>query len=198
MRKKLMFCLPVLMFAGALIGPASFAADKSEVTGAELFNPLPLLLPGFPPEPIGQFLAMPTIMCPGHTPTSDLMQPCPEGSRTHFRDGLVLAQIIADDPRMTGWMTVELNANFDAGFEGPCWGTFSIDIDDDEGTWEGTWQGLRVAEDGYWVATLNVQGRGFGGAVDGLKLMGEDQLLLVTPMPLAYTSVFQGRIIDPN
>jgi len=196
MRKKLMFCLPVLMFAGALIGPASFAADKSEVTGAELFNPLPL--PGFPLDQIGQFLAMPTILCPGHTPTSDPMQPCPEGSRTHVRDGLVISRVIADDPRLTGWMTVELNANFDADFEGPAWGTFSIDVDDEEGTWEGTWQGLRVAEDGHWVATLNVQGRGFGGGVDGLKLMAEDTLFLVTPLPLAYIGTIKGRIVDPN
>ena len=196
MRKMLQFCLPLLFVVGVLISPASFAAEKSEVTGTELFNPLPL--PGFPAPQIGQFISMPTIMCPGYEPTGDPMQPCPVGSRTHLRNGVVVSRIISDDARVSGWMTVVFNANVDAAFEGPAWGTFSIDVDDSEGTWEGTWQGLRVAEDGYWTAALNVHGKGFGGIVDGLKLMAEDQLFLPTPLPVAYTGTIRGRIIDPN
>ena len=196
MRKMLQFCLSLFLVVGVLTLPTSFAAEKSEVTGTELFNPLPL--PGFPAPQIGAFITMPTIKCPGYEPTSDPMQPCPVGSRTHLRDGVVVSRIISDDARVSGWMTVVLNANFDANFEGPAWGTFSIDVDDSEGTWEGTWQGLRVAQDGYWIATLNVQGKGLGGIVDGLKLMAEDQLFLVTPLPLAYIGTIEGRIIDPN
>ena len=196
MRKKLIFCLPILLFVGALIVPASFAAEKSEFTASELFNPVPL--PDFPAPQIGAFIALPTIACPGHEPTGDQMQPCPVGSRTHLRDGVVVSRMISADARMTGWMTVVLNSNMDADFTGPAWGTFSIDIDDSEGIWEGTWQGLRVAEEGYWTATLNVQGKGFGGIVDGMKLMAEDQLFLVTPLPVAYIGTIQGRIIDPN
>jgi hypothetical protein len=186
----------MLLVVGVLISPASFAAEKSEVTGTELFNPLPL--PGFPVPQIGQFMSMPTIMCPGYEPTGDPMQPCPVGSRTHLRNGVVVSRVISDDARVSGWMTVVFNANLDADFEGPAWGTFSIDVDDSEGTWEGTWQGLRVAEDGYWTAALNVHGKGFGGIVDGLKLMAEDQLFLPTPLPVAYTGTIRGRIIDPN
>ena len=196
MRKIPLFCLTLLFVVGVLILPASFAAEKSEITGTELFNPLPLT--GFPAPQIGQFLSMPTIMCPGYEPTGDPMQPCPVGSRTHFRNGVVVSRINSDDARVAGWMTVVFNANLDANFEGPAWGTFSIDVDDTEGTWEGTWQGLRVAEDEIWTAALKVQGKGFGGIVDGLKLMAEDQLLVPTPLPLAYTGTIEGRIIDPN
>jgi len=196
MRKMLQFCLSLLLVVGVLILPASFAAEKSEVTGTELFNPLPL--DGFPAPQIGQFISMPTIKCPGYELTGDPMQPCPVGSRTHLRNGVVVSRIISDDARVTGWMTVEFNTNLDANFEGPAWGTFMIDVDDTDGIWEGTWQGLRVAEDGYWTAALNVHGKGFGGIVDGLKLMAEDHLFLVTPLPLAYIGTIEGRIIDPN
>jgi len=196
MRKILALCLSTLLLVGAVIVPTSFAAEKSVITAIELFNPLPV--PGFPAPQIGEILALPVIACPGHEPTGSLEQPCPIGSRTHIRDGVVVSRIIADDARVTGWMTVEFNANADANFEGPSWGTFSIDVDDSDGTWEGTWQGLRVAEDGYWIATLNVQGKGIGENVDGLKLMAEDQIFVVTPLPIAYTGAIQGRIIDPN
>lgn len=196
MKKMLQFFCSLLLVVGVLISPASFAAEKSEVTGTELFNPLPL--DGFPAPQVGEFISMPIIMCPGHEPTGDPMQPCPMGSRTHIRDGVVVSRIISDDARVTGWMTVVFNANVDANFEGPAWGTFSIAVDDSGGIWEGTWQGLRIAEDGYWTAALNVQGKGFGGIVDGLKLMAEDQLFIVTPLPLAYIGTIEGRIIDPN
>jgi hypothetical protein len=94
-------------------------------------------------------------------------------------------------------MTVEFNANLDADFEGPAWGTFSIAVDSG-GTWEGTWQGPRVAEESGWTATFNVHGRGYGGAVDGMKLMAVDQIFIPTPLPLAYIGEIEGRIIDPN
>jgi len=195
MRKLLQFCLPMLFVLGVLIPAASFAADKSEITGTELFNPLGL--PGFPAPQIGEFLSMPTVACPGHKPTGDPMQPCPEGSRTHLRSGLIVSRVESDDARVTGWMTVEFNANLDAEFEGPSWGTFSLAVDSG-GTWEGTWQGLRVAEDVGWTAPLNVRGRGYGGVVDGMTLMAVDQLFIPTPLPVAYIGTIEGRIIDPN
>ena len=196
MWKKLIFCLPILLFVGALIVPASFAAEKSDFTASELFNPLPL--PGFPAPQIGAFIALPTIACPGHEPTGDQMQPCPVGSRTHLRNNVLVSRVDSTDPKMSGWMTVELNANMDADFAGPVWGTFSIAIDSG-GTWEGTWQGLRVrvAEE-EWTATLHVQGRGFGGAVDGMKLMAADEIVSPTPVAIAYWGSIQGRIVDPN
>ena len=195
MRKFIRFCVPLLLAFGVLISPATFAADKTEITGMELFNPLDL--EGFPAPQIGEFLVMPTIACPGFEPTGDPMQPCPVGSRTHIRGGLIVSRINSDDARVAGWMTVELNANLDANFEGVAWGTFSIAVDAG-GTWEGTWQGPREVADLGWTATLNVRARGYGGAVDGLKLMAVDQLYIPTPLPLAYIGEIEGRIIDPN
>jgi hypothetical protein len=102
-------------------------------------------------------------------------------------------------------MTVVLNGNLDANFAGPVWGTFTIELDDDRGTWEGTWQGLRVfvvpeneEEDPYWTATLNVHGKGFGGIVDGMKMMATDEIFGPTPVPIAYTGFIETRVIDPN
>jgi len=192
MRKRRTFCLPVLLFVGALIAPASFAADKFDVTASELFDPYGLVGPA-----VGYFVAPPTVKCPGHEPTGDPMQPCPVGSRTHLRDTVLVSRVESTDTRMSGWMTVELNSNMDADFAGPVWGTFSIALDSG-GSWEGTWQGLRVAEDGFWTATLNVQGKGFGGAVDGMKLMVEDEILSPTPVAIVYFGAIQGRVIDPN
>lgn len=121
----------------------------------------------------------------------------PVGSRTHIRSGLLISRINSNDARLAGWMTVEGNANLDANFEGPVWGTFSIAVDSG-GTWEGTWQDSREAEDSGWTATLNVHGRGYGGAVDGMKLMAVEQIFTPMPLPLAYIGHIEGRIIDPN
>ena len=196
MRKILVLCLSTVLFLGAVIVPASFAAEKSVFTGTDLFNPLPL--PGFPAPQIGELLSLPTISCPGHEPTGDPAQPCPVGSRMHSRDVLVVSRLIADDPRATGWLTVGLNSNLDANFEGPSWGTFRLDVDDTDGFWEGTWTGYRTAYDGYWVGTIYGQGKGYGGTVDGMKMMAEEQIMLVTAMPIAYIGTWEGRIIDPN
>ena len=192
MRKRLAFCLPILLLGGALIAPISFAADKFDVAASETFDPLGLFGP-----PVGWFVSPPTVKCPGHEPTGDPLQPCPVGSRAHTRNAVVVSRVDATDPMLSGWMTVVLNSNMDADFAGPVWGTFSIALDS-EGIWEGTWQGLRVAEDGLWTATLNVQGKGFGGTVDGMKLMLEDEIVTFTPTPIAYFGSIQGRIVDPN
>jgi hypothetical protein len=196
MRKILVLCLSSLLFVGAVIVPASFAAEKSEFIAVDLFNPLPL--PGFPAPQIGDLLSPPTIECPGYEPTGNPALPCPVGSRTHSRDGLIVSRLNSDDPRVTGWLTVGLNSNLDASLEGPSWGTFRLDLDDGQGVWEGTWNGYRVAEDGYWVGTINGQAKGYGGIVDGMKMMAEEQIILVTPMPVAYIGTWAGRIIDPN
>jgi len=194
MQNRLTFRLLFLLFAGALIAPTGFAAEKSDVSAVEIFDPFGLFGPA-----VGHFLAPPTVKCPSHEPTGDPMQPCPVGSRIHFRDTLIVSRIDSSDARVAGWMTVELNANWDADFAGPLWGTFRIEVDNSGGTWVGTWQGLRVAEGiDYWTGTLNVTGKGFGGVVDGLRMMSEDQLVSYTPMPIAYFGFIQGRIIDPN
>ena len=196
MRRAFAFIAPILLCVGGLFAPPGIAAEKSEFTATDLFNPLPL--PGFPAPQIGELLAPPVIKCPGYEPTGDPSQPCPVGSRTHSRDGLVVSRLISDDPRVTGWLTVELNSNLDAYLEGPSWGKFRLDLDGGQGVWEGTWTGYRVAEDGYWVGTINGRAQGYGGIVDGMKMMAEEQIILVTPMPIAYIGTWTGRIIDPR
>jgi len=193
MRKRLTFCLPILLCVGALIAPTSFAADKFDVAASEIFDPLGIL--GLP---VGYFVSEPTVKCPGHEPTGNPEQPCPVGSRTLLRNAGWVSRVDSIDPIMSGWMTVEMNSNMDADFAGPVWGTFSIEIDSG-GTWEGTWQGLRVrvAEE-EWTATLHVQGRGFGGAVDGMKLMAADEIVSPTPVAIVYWGFIQGRVVDPN
>jgi len=192
MRKKLAFCLPAVLFAGVLAAPAGFAADKFDVAAFETFDPLGLFGPV-----VGYFASEPTVTCPGYEPTGDPMQPCPVGSRTHVRNFLVVSRVESADPSMSGWMTVELNSNMAADFTGPVWGTFSIALDAG-GSWEGTWQGLRVAEEGYWAAPLHVEAKGYGGVVDGQKLMAEDYIITYTPMPIAYFGFIEGRVVDPN
>ncbi len=219
MRKILVLCLSFLFSAGALIVPASFAAEKSEFTAMEIFYPaeaevflpdflalVPFfvpsdfldLVPDFPALLYGEASDLPMITCPGDELTGNPVQPCPIGSRTHMRNGVVRSEVFSDDPRMTGEMMVVFNANVDANFEGPAWGTFIFFVKDSDGIWEGTWQGLRVAEDGHWTAELNVRGKGIGGDIDGMKLMAVDKLFLVTPLPFAYIGTIEGRIIDPN
>ena len=193
------YCMPILLLVSALTAPTSFAADKIYYTAIETFDPLGLLGP-----PVGEVLAPPTVKCPGHEPTGNPEQPCPVGSRTHTRNFVIVSRVDASDPILSGMMTVVLNGNMDANAEGPVWGTFIIALDSG-GTWEGTWQGLRVLvipedpeEDPYWTATLNVQGKGYGGMVDGMKMMATDDIFTPTPVPIAYTGFIEGRVIDPN
>jgi hypothetical protein len=195
MRKVLTFFLTILFCVGALIAPTGFAAEKSDVTASEIFNPADIL-PGVPV--VGQFVYPGTAKCPGYEPTGNPEQPCPAGSRTHLRNTVIISQVYSLDPRVTGSMTIELNANWDADFEGPLWGTFSFAVDSG-GIWVGTWQGLRerVAED-QWTGTLHVIGKGYGGIVDGMKLMAEDRIVSFTPAPIAYLGDIEGRIVDPN
>ena len=197
MRKKLTFCLSILLCVGALIAPTGFAAEKSYFTASEVFNPFGIL-PGVPV--IGEFIYPGTVECPGYEPTGNPEQPCPAVSRTHIRNGVIISQIFSLDARMTGLMTVELNSNWNTDFEGPTWGTFSIAVDSG-GTWEGTWQFLRerVAEDvDEWTGTIHVTGKGYGGIVDGMLMMAEDRVVSFTPMPIAYLGYLEGRIVDPN
>ena len=191
MRKRLILGLPVILAAGMLIAPVGFAADKSEFTADEIYDPF-----GYMGTPVGQFISSGTANCPGHEPIGDpTLPPCPADSRTHIRSGVLVSRVSSTDARVTGWMTVELNANWNIYFEGPIWGTFSIMLDGG-GSWAGTWQGKRVYENGSWTGTLNVRGKGIGGSVDGMIMMAEDHLQSFIPMPVAYVGVIEGVIIE--
>ena len=106
-----------------------------------------------------------------------------------------ISRVDAADPNMRGMMTVVSNGNLNTNFEGPVWGTFTIALDSG-GTWEGRWQAVRVAEDEFWTATLHVQGQGYGGAVDGKKMIAQEQVTSFGELNLAYYGTIEGRIID--
>jgi hypothetical protein len=196
MRKELKNGLLILFFMGVLIAPTGFAAEKYDVTAVEVFDPLGIITGDF----IGRFVSEGTVNCPGHEPVlNPNLPPCPAGSRTHIRTAVIETRVDSADERVAGLMTVQLNANWNANFEGPLYGTFTILLDAG-GSWAGTYEGKRTFDSTLWVwkGTLHVRGTGFGGLVDGMKMMAEDELESIFPMPIAYIGNIEGRIIDPN
>jgi hypothetical protein len=191
--RSLVIILFVLFFVGSttLVSPTS-ASNKSTVSATERFDPFGLLGP-----PVGEILSPGTVRCPGHEPTGDPLQPCPPGSRTHIRGFKIISRVDSSDPRLSGNMMVEINANWDADFTGPVWGTFSLALDAG-GTWDGTFAGRRVKEGDHWILPLHVSGQGTGGIVDGMHLMVVDRIFIPTPVPIAYIGTIEGRIVDPH
>jgi hypothetical protein len=165
----------------------------SEFVASEVYDPFDFLGGGS----VGELVSPPTVTCPGHEPTTNPLEPCPDDSRIHTRNTMWISRVDAADANMRGMMTVVSNGNLNTNFEGPAWGTFTIVLDSG-GTWEGRWQGVRVAEDGFWTATLHVQGQGYGGAVDGKKMVAQEQLISFGELNLAYYGTIEGRIIDPT
>jgi len=182
-----------LVGSTALASRISAAADKTPITATETFDPFGLLGGG----QIGEILSPGVVRCPGFEPTGDPLQPCPPGSRTHFRDQKVRSRVDSTDPRYTGWLTITLNGNFDAAATGPIWGTFTLALDAG-GTWDGTWEGVRVQEGSLWIAPLHLSGQGTGGAVEGMKVLGVDRIVAPTPVAILYTGSLQVRILDPH
>ena len=136
---------------------------------------------------------------PVTAPTGNPAQPSPPGSRINTRGFTILTRFIASDPRITGNATITINANFAADGNGPAWGTISVDIDGDAGTWDGTWQGLRVKEGtNIWVIPVHGSLKGNGGSVDGMVLRTLDTIYSYTLAVIAYEGDIEGRIIDPN
>ena len=195
MRRDLKHSLPVLFFVGVMFASAGFTADIYDVTAVDVFDPFGIITGEF----IGEFIEEGTVICPGHEPVlNPELPPCPVGSRTHIRNAVIETRVNSDDERVAGWMTVQLNSNWNASFEGPLHGTFVILLDAG-GAWAGTYQGQRTFDDtlGIWKGTLHVRGRGFGGLVDGMKMMADDRIESPFPMPIAYIGQIEGRIIDP-
>jgi hypothetical protein len=94
MRNQHRVSLPVLFFIGVLIAPAGFAADKYDVSADEIFDPFGIMTG----ETIGEFVAEGTVNCPGHEPVlNPALPPCPEGSRTHIRNGVIETRVESDD-----------------------------------------------------------------------------------------------------
>jgi hypothetical protein len=190
----------IMIFALFLVGSTTLvgqtsAAEKTIFTATDTFDPLNLLGGGV----VGAILSPGTVACPGFEPTGNPAQPCPPGSRINTRGFTILTRFIASDPRITGNATITINANFAADGNGPAWGTISVDIDGDAGTWDGTWQGLRVKEGtNIWVIPVHGSLKGNGGSVDGMVLRTLDTIYSYTLAVIAYEGDIEGRIIDPN
>ena len=189
---SLFFALVLVFAASTVFVTHSTAADKTEVTGTEVFDPLGLF-----GAPVGEILLPGAVTCPSFEPTGDPLQPCPVGARIHIRDYKFVSRVNSTDPALAGWMTVVLNANFDANATGPTWGTFSLALDAG-GTWDGTYQGIRFQEGSTWVIPFHVSGQGTGGAIDGMHLLAVDRIVAFAPAPVVYTGSIEGCIIDPH
>ena len=175
---------------------AGFAAaqpdKKISFEGDEYFDPFDLLGGGS----VGSFESFGTIQCPGYE-KSDPSELCPEGMRTHARGIVWISRVESGTPGVPdGWMTVTSNANFDPEFNGPQWGTFSLAYDGG-GSLEGTWQGVRRKEGDAWVTVLHATGSLSGGPYDGATVIIKDTITAYLPIPLAYTGVIEGTIINP-
>ncbi len=195
--KKLSLVVVAVLGAGLLLG---MAAARAEVTYANLtlqFNPFGVPNPLGVPQ-TGQILNPGQVMCPGNTPTGNPMLPCPQGSRIVSRGTLLLIRTESDNPALTGWLTLEHNANFAPDYSGPVWGKFSIQLDAG-GSWEGTWNGIRTKTgDSLWVVHLRIVGHGLGGNVDGMQVKGTGQITAITPMPIVLKGVGTARLLNPD
>jgi len=82
-----------------------------------------------------------------------------ENGRFIIRGMFQQAQDEVTDPRLSGDLTIEVNAWFDgATFSGPMWGTFILE--NNGGKWLSAWIGQRTAAG---VSTLEAWGNGIDG-----------------------------------
>ena len=86
-------------------------------------------------------------------------------------------------PQLAGTNTVTMNANWDASYAGPIWGT-AVNLTNDGGVWETTWQGKTFADGSY---AFEVVGHGVACSVEGLH------------MKLSATNLgWTATILDPH
>ncbi len=146
------------------------------------------------------------ILCPGEEFTGNPFQPCPPGTNIHIRGSMGQSQASSDDPRVTGILTYTVNGNLDVNFTGPVWGTWTLEVEACDGTWEGIWNGQRTllpgqpgpAGMGTWIGTLHLVGHGHGECIDGLQFSATEIVTTFTPFPVAYEMVLPcGDIICP-
>ena len=201
MKKILALCLSTILFLGAVIVPASFAADDSvpgvtrtQIEGVDNW--------GYRGGPESDS----TIICPGGV----LVGPPPDcadsiSDRLHLRGGSGWSCTTSNDPRLTGIGLYTSNGNFDADSNGPVWGEWKIvpmvgcnkDADYSEAYedfleqatsfWHGTWNGQRQFDPSKnaWVGDLKFLGKGFGD-IDGLHFKGKMWITMYTPFPMPY------------
>jgi hypothetical protein len=194
MKRSTWLIMILPLFLVGSMGPVgqTSAAEKTTITGTDTFDPYGLLGPA-----VGEIINPATITCPGYEPTEDPMLPCPAGSRINTRGFTIKTRMVADSELITGWATIVINANFDAFYTGPAWGTIRIDLDAG-GTWEGNWEGIRVFDVDHWVIPVHASGHGTAGLVDGMIFKNVDVIVSPFEVVIAYFGNLQGTIIDPH
>jgi len=169
------------------------AAEKTQIIATDIGDPFNILKTG----PIGYFdTSSTTIICPGHEPTNNPLQPCPPGSRTNYR-GLVIGAIplTSEDLRFNGGLqTVEINVNYDANGEGPFWGKERVDLLDG-GVLEGSLNGQYY--NGGAIGLGKAELHGMGGSVDGLIIKVDAQAYHIFGGAV-FTDTYTFTIIDPH
>ena len=133
--------------------------------------------------------------------TNPLLPLCPPETTLEVRNAVAFSRTNASDPRMAGLMTYVFSGSLDsASFSGPAWGTWTLESEACNGTWEGTWSGQRRwvpgqanpldpvvprVIGGVWISDLNVRGKASGDC-HGLRMKGVEIITTLTPLPMAY------------
>ena len=190
-RNSIFLFFLILLTAEIVIGQPD---KKITFNATEYFDPFNIMGEG----PIGEFLHFGSLQCPGEEPTGDPALPCPQGSRTHSRGVRWISRVESGTAGIPGgWMTVEGNDILDPEFNGPQWGTFSLDYDGSDAVFEGRWHGVRSKDGGVWITVLTITGRITGGPYDGATVIATDRITSVVPMPVFYIGEIEGTIINP-
>lgn len=130
---------------------------------------------------------------------------CEQTGQLKSRDAMAYACVGASDtdgvpvPEFSGVAVYVLNANFDATYSGPVWGTWlTVPADacdkellaEPEVYWQGTFVGKRTrvceGEQCMWVGNLKLVGRGHGGDLEGRRFKGTETVVTYSPAPLPY------------
>jgi hypothetical protein len=170
-------------------------AGATRVTATEVFDPLNVLGNGA----VGAITAPGTVTCPGEQPTGDPAQPCPPGSRVRLRGFSGKSRIVSQSPLLSGWMSWEVNANFDGSAAGPAWGTWRLELDAG-GVWEGSYSDARskVEDMNVWVGRARFVGRGTSGSVNGMHLRFSEVALSYMPMPVSWVGPLDGEVVEAH
>lgn len=96
-----------------------------------------------------------------------------------------------DCPETSGTNTVIMNANWDANYVGPIWGTSRLETSySGGGVWRVSWRGKTSPDGTFWYKGT---GKGISGSVTGLKL----KIFGYTNEPNGTTFI-ESRILYPG
>ncbi len=121
-----------------------------------------------------------------------------------LRDTVFFGCMTSDDSRANGFGAFLINGNLDTyTYSGPVWGQLIVipsencDARSDYKSWvfpteywKGFWWGQRSlkcsGEQCYWVGELRVVSRGYGGELQGLRMVGTEIVTTFTPLPVPW------------